>query len=240
MSRRLVIYHTSDIHARRGFGARLASIVEPGSLLMDSGDALAGSSTLYLPREPVTAELAKAGYAAMALGNREFHYVYSALRARAKHLPMPLVCSNVIDLRSRPALFRRELFLDVGGQSVRIVAALAPQYRTGSNWERVFGWRFLAPRVALEDLLTREPSTLPTILLSHLGLEEDREIAERVSSLSAILGGHTHAVLEQPEVVSGVPIAHVGAFARFTGRLELSLDGTRPRVESYRLMPLLA
>ena len=35
-----IIYHTSDIHGRVGFGTTLEQIVEPGALLVDCGDAL--------------------------------------------------------------------------------------------------------------------------------------------------------------------------------------------------------
>ena len=50
-------------------------------------------------------------------------------------------------------------------------------------------------------------------------------------------------MLAQPEVVDGVAIVHAGAFAHYVGRLELAIDragAERPRVVSYRLVPLLA
>ena len=239
MTERLVIYHTSDIHASAGFGERLAAMVEPGSLLVDCGDALAGSSVFYRNAEPVTSELAKAPYAAMAVGNREFHYLHGAFLARARKLQMPLVCSNLIDLRSREPAFARSLTLERNGVPVRILALLAPQYRTGSGWERVFGWRFLSPTAALEEFLTKPPArAAPTILLSHLGLHADREIAQRFSGLAAILGGHSHEALWQPQVINGIPIAHPGAYASHVGRLELRIDNGTPSMLSYRLLPL--
>jgi len=62
--RRLVVYHTGDVHDRRGFGSLLAAVVERGALLVDSGDALRGSSTVYRSSEPVMEEFAAAPYAA--------------------------------------------------------------------------------------------------------------------------------------------------------------------------------
>lgn len=238
MTRRLVIFHTSDIHATPEFGQRLADLVEPQSLLVDCGDALAGSSVFYRRTEPVVAELARAPYAAMAVGNREFHYLHGAFLARARTLSMPLVCSNLVDLRKRTPVFAPELTIEVGGVSVRILALLVPQYRTGSGWEKIFGWRFLSPRVALEEFLSKPSQAHTTILLSHLGLPADREIAERHDGLAAILGGHTHEPLWQPQVVNGIPIAHPGAYAAHVGRLELSVEDGRARMLSYRLLPL--
>jgi 2',3'-cyclic-nucleotide 2'-phosphodiesterase (5'-nucleotidase family) len=241
---RLILYHTSDIHARRGFGSRLASLVEPDAVLVDSGDALAGSSVFYDAKEEVIAELAQAPYRAMAVGNREFHYLHGLFKARARRLRAPLVCSNLIDLRAREAPFRREIIVQASGTAVRLLALLVPQYRTGSGWERVFGWRFLAPDVALREMIggdagTQVPDSLPTIVLSHLGLPQDRELAARWPKLAAILGGHTHAALAQPEIINGVPIAHPGAYASHVGRLELEIVEGRARCVSYRLLPLL-
>ena len=237
-SERIVIYHTSDIHARLGFGNRLASLIEPGALLVDSGDALSGSSVFYVRNERVTIDLARARYTAMAVGNREFHYAYRLFLTRARMLPAPLVCSNVIDLRQREPVFMRSLVVHAGKTEVRIVALLVPQYRTGSGWESIFGWRFLAPDVALADVLGTVPA-MPTIVLSHLGLDADRKVAANWPQLAAILGGHTHATLAQPEMVNNIPIAHPGAYAQHVGRLELSVENGTTRVAAYELMPLL-
>jgi len=240
-ARTLVVYHTSDVHDKRGFGKRLAALVEPDALLVDCGDALAGSSTVYRRREPVMQEFDAAPYAALAVGNREFHYLHSCMLARSRAMRVSWVCSNLIDLRERPAPFARELIVIAGGLRVRLLALLAPQYRTGSGWERIFGWRFLAPEAALDELLADASAGVDaTLLLSHLGLGADRAIASRYQGLSAIVGGHSHDTLERPEFVGSVPIVQSGPYARYAGRLELSLDGERPSVVSYRLIPLLA
>jgi 5'-nucleotidase len=242
MARTLSIWFTSDVHDRRGFGAKLASLVGPDELLVDCGDALRGSSTVYHAREGVVEEFARAPYRAQAVGNREFHYLHRFFAARAKALPMPLVCTNIEDLQHRePAPFVHELHLSVGGVLVRLLALLVPQYRTRSGWERLFGWRFLAPEVALSRAFSAgQPEAEPdvTLLLSHLGLKADRIIAARFGRLSAILGGHSHDTLTEPEIVAGVPIVHAGAFARDAGNLVLSLGGERPSVVSYRLHAL--
>src|SRR5579864_434645 len=98
--RQLVIYHTADIHGRLGFGARLGALVQPASLLVDVGDSLSGSSTVFRASEPVIADLRQAPYRAQAVGNREFHYLHRKFLQRARMLPAPLVCSNLIDLRA--------------------------------------------------------------------------------------------------------------------------------------------
>lgn len=239
-ARRLVIYHTSDVHDRRGFGTLLGAVVEPGSLLVDCGDALRGSSTVYHRDEGVMEEFARAPYRAQAVGNREFHYLHSRMLARSRASQVPWVCSNLVDLRDRPPAFVRALVVEVAGLRVRLLALLAPQYRTGSGWERIFGWRFLATGVALDEMRADASDDVDaTLLLSHLGLAADRAIAEKHPELTAVIGGHSHDMLAHPDVVGGVPIVHAGAYARWAGRLELSLDGPHASVVSYELIPLL-
>jgi 2',3'-cyclic-nucleotide 2'-phosphodiesterase (5'-nucleotidase family) len=152
-----------------------------------------------------------------------------------------MLCTNLEDLRGRlPAPFASELTVLVAGLRVRLLAVLVPQYRTGSGWERVFGWRFLAPKAALARALaapSHEAADV-TLLLSHVGLRADRVLAASFPRLSAILGGHSHDALATPEIIGGVPIVHAGAYARTAGRLDLDVEGDRSTVASYRLVPL--
>jgi 2',3'-cyclic-nucleotide 2'-phosphodiesterase (5'-nucleotidase family) len=241
MTSKLIVWFTADVHDRRGFGDRLRSLVGPDELLVDCGDSLRGSSTVYREHEGVVEEFARAPYRAGAVGNREFHYLHRCFAARARALPMPMLCTNLEDLRGRtPAPFASELTVLAAGLKVRLLAVLVPQYRTGSGWERVFGWRFLAPNVALARAFAAAPQGEAdvTLLLSHVGLRADRALAASFPRLSAILGGHSHDALETPEIVGGVPIVHAGAFARTAGRLELDVEGSRSSVASYRLVPL--
>lgn len=242
MTGNLTVWFTADVHDRRGFGERLRALVGPDDLLVDCGDSLRGSSTVYYPHEGVVEEFARAPYRAQAVGNREFHYSHRCFAARARAMPMPMLCTNVEDLRGRlPAPFASELTVLVAGLRVRLLALLVPQYRTGSGWERVFGWRFLAPHAALARAFAAPPAGAAdvTLLLSHLGLRADRLLAASFPQLGAILGGHSHDELQAPEIIGGVPIVHAGAFARKAGRLELDVGGPRPKVASYRLVPLV-
>jgi 5'-nucleotidase len=237
----LRIYHTSDLHDHRGIVERLRALraAEPG-LLFDCGDSLRGSQTMYHRREPILAELDAAGYDAQGIGNREFHYLFPLLAARARRMQHPLVCSNLIDLRGRPLPFVPELGMERAGWRLRLFSLLVVQYPEGSPWERVFGWRFLDPlAVAARVAAETAPGEL-LVVLSHLGLRMDRELARAVPRLDLILGGHSHDTLPAPEFVGGVPIVHAGPYGQFVSRTELEHDGERARIANFALVPLLA
>ncbi len=151
------IYHTSDLHDHRGIAPRLRALREdrPG-LLFDCGDSLRGSQTVYHRNEPIIGEIDAAGYDAQAIGNREFHYLFALLRARAEKMAHPLICSNLLDTKNRPLPFAPSMTLNVDGMTVHLLGLLIMQYPKGSPYERVFGWRFLDPWDAVAPYAERD------------------------------------------------------------------------------------
>ena len=236
------IYHTSDMHDHRGFAPRLDALRarEPG-LLFDCGDSLRGSQTVYHRDEPIVAEMDRATYDAQAIGNREFHYLFPLLRARAKKMDHPLICTNLVDTKGRELPFRRRLVLDREGTRIHLLGVLIMQYPVGSPLERVFGWRFLDPWDAVGAYAANVPDGEMLLVLSHVGLSLDRKLAERVPRIDLILGGHSHDTLYEPEMVGDVPIVHAGPYATYVSRTELSYRADRKRfgIDDFALVPLL-
>jgi 2',3'-cyclic-nucleotide 2'-phosphodiesterase (5'-nucleotidase family) len=241
------IYHTSDLHDRRGIVEPLRELRarSPG-LLFDCGDALRGSQSVYHRNEPIIAEMDDAGYDAQAIGNREFHYVFGFLRARAARMHHPLVCTNLRDVKARPLPFVPALQLEYAANGappvrVHVLGLLIMQYPDGSPWERLFGWRFLEPWSAVEPYARSVPDGELLVVLSHIGLSLDRRLAERVPRIDLILGGHSHDTLEAPEYVGDVPIVHAGPYGRFVSRSELEYETASRRfaIRNFSLVPLL-
>ncbi|MBV8529704.1 MAG: hypothetical protein JO104_00180 [Candidatus Eremiobacteraeota bacterium] len=240
------IYHTSDLHDRRGIAAPLRRMRDkrPG-LLFDCGDALRGSQTVYHRSEPIVEEMDAAGYEGQAIGNREFHYLFPLLRARAARMRHPLVCTNLRDTKERPLPFLPSLRFDIrvpdGSVRVHVLGLLIMQYRVGSPWERVFGWRFIAPHDAVAPYADAVSDGDLLIVLSHLGLSLDRELAKRVPRVDLILGGHSHDILAEPAYAGDVPIVHAGPYGRFVSRTELEYASSarRFRIADFALVPLL-
>lgn len=237
------LYHTSDLHDHRGFAPRLEALrAERPGLLFDCGDALRGSQTLYRRDEPIVAEMDAAGYDAQSIGNREFHYLFPLLRARAERMNHPLVCTNLRDTKNRPLPFVPSLrFAVEGGVTAHVLGLLIMQYPVGSPWERVFGWRFLMPWDAIEPYAAQMPQGDALIVLSHVGLSLDRELAARVPRIDIVLGGHSHDTLQQPEYAGAVPIVHAGPYGKYVSRTEMNYDARaqRFRIDDFALVPLL-
>jgi 2',3'-cyclic-nucleotide 2'-phosphodiesterase (5'-nucleotidase family) len=240
----LLIWHTADLHDHRGIVPRLQALraAEPG-LLFDCGDSLRGSQTVFHPSEPILDEMEAAGYDAQAMGNREFHYLFAALRARAQKMHHPLLCANLVDLRRRALPFKSDAtFVRSDGAAtwtVRAFALMVVQYPHGSPWERIFGWRFLSPIDVARKIAEETPPATTLVLLSHLGLRADRAVARAVPRIDLILGGHSHDTLRQPEYVGSVPIVHAGPYGGFVSRTQLEAAPGRSLIARYDLVPLL-
>jgi 5'-nucleotidase/UDP-sugar diphosphatase len=239
------IYHTSDLHDHRHIAAPLRALRArvPG-LLVDCGDSLRGSQTVFYRREPIVNEIEAAGYDVQAMGNREFHYLFAAVRARLALMRYPFVCANLVDTFGRPLPFVPQLTLerrDADGTSWAFVffGLLVPQYPVGSWWERILGWRFLSPYAVAEQIAAQTSPGVTLVALSHIGLRADRELARRVPRLDLILGGHSHDTLAQPEYVGDVPIVHAGPYGAFASQTDLIRAGDRARIAAFSLVPLV-
>lgn len=236
----MLIYHTSDLHDHRGIAAPLAALRsrEPG-LLFDCGDSLRGSQTVYHRSEPIIGEIDAADYDAQAIGNREFHYLYRCLQARAAQMRHPLVCTNLLDVKGRELPFVRSLQLDYEGVRMHLLGLLIMQYPANSAWERVFGWRFLDPATVVREFSAQVPEGDPLVVLSHLGLRLDRKLAAAVPRIDLLLGGHSHDTLAQPEYVGNVPIVHAGPYGKYVSRTQLERNDDRWSIRRFDLVPLL-
>ncbi|MGI2168613.1 bifunctional metallophosphatase/5'-nucleotidase [Shewanella sp. MF05960] len=73
------------------------------------------------------------------------------------------------------------------------------------------------------------------IVLSHLGLDQDRELAEHVDGISLIIGGHSHTLqgsmsdiglsdIPYAETINSTPILHAGKYAETLGLAEIVFD----------------
>lgn len=242
MSANLTLLHTNDMHDRRTVFPFLAGYPRDAStLLLDAGDAIRGSNTVFRLHEPILDLMSRVGYDAQAFGNREFNYVRWVLRRRYRQVKYPFVCANVHDLRGRvQGLWEPTWVSDFGGVRVGVIGLTPVQYPADSPWERLFGFRFAPPLDILPTLVRDLASRVDlVILLSHSGYNLDRRIAQEVEGIHVIVGGHSHHLMREPVVLNGTHIVQTGCFGRFVGRMRLRVGSTAGvEVRDYELLPM--
>jgi len=77
------------------------------------------------------------------------------------------------------------------------------------------------------------------VMVSHLGLDDDRKLAREVPGIDVILGGHSHKVLQEPVVEGNTVIIQAGTGALWVARLdvEVALEGGGVVSTNYQLLP---
>ena len=213
-------------------------------LVLDAGDQFQGSLMYTTYKGDVEAEMMNAiGFDAMAVGNHEFDDGPEQLAEFAGEVDVPLVSGN-LDLSQSNVLGADEvadhLILEVGGERIGIVSALATDtVETSSPGDAVIFQDEVDALQADVDALRGE-GVNKIIALTHVGLPRDREIAEAVDGLDAIVGGHSHTLLSNteegaepyPTEVNGVPIVQAGAYGKYVGHLTLAFDADGAVVEA--------
>jgi 5'-nucleotidase len=249
----LTILHTNDTHARHepnadgdGGVARQATVTaairaeRENLLLLDAGDRFTGSLFHQQYRGGDNVILMNAlGYDAMTLGNHEFDDGDDALAAFIRGLNFPVLGANV-DLSGVDGLadlVAPWVIIDMGGTQVGIIGMVTPETPQESRPSEAitFSDDLAGVTQAAVDALTAE-GVNKIILLSHLGLYADEPLAEQVSGVDIIVGGHSHNLLsnlyasefgEYPMhklSASGEPvlIVHAGEDNEFIGRLDVT------------------
>ena len=81
------------------------------------------------------------------------------------------------------------------------------------------------PVKALEDVMAeaRNQGAQRFILLSHLGIDEDASLCEKVDGLDVVISGHSHSMLPQPISVKNALIVSSGMKGKYIGSLTLNI-----------------
>ncbi|MDH4208985.1 MAG: 5'-nucleotidase C-terminal domain-containing protein, partial [Anaerolineae bacterium] len=95
-----------------------------------------------------------------------------------------------------------------------------------SNAYALFGARSYRPEPIVAELVKylRGGGASIIAVLSHLGLEGDRSLAEAVDGIDLIVGGHSHDALEESVEVNGALITQAGCYGSHLGRVDLTID----------------
>lgn len=251
----LTIMHTNDVHGhheqqRNGDGgsARQATVVKQiraevdNHLLLDAGDRFTGTLFHVQYRGQDSVQIMNAmGYDAIALGNHEFDDGSEVLAEFVKALDSPSLSANV-DFSADPllaGLVAPSTILEVGGEQIGVIGLTAPETEilAKPSEHLVFDYDLIGATQTQVDVLTAA-GVNKIILLSHIGYGPDLEVAQGVSGVDIVVGGHTNTLLsnaysgatgEYPTVLesaSGEPILVVQADTKtiFLGRLDVEFD----------------
>ncbi len=219
------------------------------TLLFDNGDGLQGtpigerSGADSGGAHPLMTAFSVMGYDAIGLGNHDFNFGLADLTEILTQAPCPVVCSNMdpvqpdLTLPFAPKTIIEKQFDDPDLPPVRIgvLSVLPPQ-------TLIWDAHFLMDRVVVHDMVQAAQRTARdlrtqgcdlVIALAHTGLgakeaEPGCENAlyplSHLEDIDAIVAGHTHLLLPDPQVSLGCPAVMPGAFSSHLGTIDIALE----------------
>lgn len=236
MQEKLYFYFTNDLHSHFNNWPRVVSYMKErrnqltkeniSHWLVDIGDhidrvhpiaeAFLGKANIHLMND--------LGYDLVTIGNNEgitlAHDVLYHLYDEAK---FQVVCSNLFSRgEDTPHWLKPSVKLkSVGGVRIGVIGLTAPF----NAYYHLLDWHVADIFPTLDQQLAELKGTVDIIiLLSHLGIHEDRQIAELYPEIDVIIGGHTHHLLETEEVVRNTMLTSAGKHCHYVGEVMLVWD----------------
>jgi 5'-nucleotidase len=251
----LTILHTNDTHSHHepsnagdGGAARQSTVVAQirgeveNTLLLDGGDRFTGTLFHQQYRGQDNVQIMNAlGYDTMTLGNHEFDDGDEVLASFIDGLNFPVVTANVDFSESEILAGKVQPYvvLEVNGQQIGIIGLVTPDAPTISSPGEalVFNSHLAgATQAAIDELTAMGVNKI--ILVTHIGLPADLEVAQNTSGLDIIVGGHSHTLFSNTYVaaeaeypvetqnINGEPviIVQAGSNNTYLGRLDVEFD----------------
>ncbi|MGA9365023.1 MAG: bifunctional UDP-sugar hydrolase/5'-nucleotidase [Bacteroidota bacterium] len=172
---------------------------------------------------------------AMTLGNHEFDYGLQNLENDLSLAHFPILNANIFDERSGRNFQEPYLVKTFGNVRVGIIGLIAPDLPILTMRETLKGLRMLnhiqVTRKYIAELKKQQVNLI--IVLSHIGVDADKALADSVPDIDVIVGGHSHTSLFQPIKRRHTIICQAGTRGRWIGELDLTVDLAGDSVFQY-------
>jgi 5'-nucleotidase len=239
---RIHLLHTNDLHSHLDQAAKMVPLIEElrtewhkrnePSLLLDIGDHM---DRVRMETEGTNGRvnrqiLEQMGYDFVTLGNNELlTFSRDQLAEVYRNAAFQVLSSNVYEVKrlAQPAWIAPYSHVQLGPLRIGFLAATIP-YETVYE---LMGWDVRDPFPVLAEHVNRLREEVDLIVvLSHLGLMNDRLLAKEVPGIDLIIGAHTHHLLEELEQVGDTWLAGAGKHGQYLGHIEIVADPDTRRV----------
>ena len=230
----IVILSVNDMHASIDQFPKFASMVDslraiyPDLLLFSAGDNRTGNpvNDQYDPfNYPMIELMNRLGFDLCTVGNHEWDANIGALHDDVERAKFPFLCANVtipndVDLDFEPF----EIF-ESQGVKMAVIGLIEVRHDDipGTHPDNVAKVSFKRPNIVLPQYKYLRDENDVVILLSHCGFEDDMELAQANPWLDAIIGGHSHTLIDHPSQTNGVLITQSGSHLKYATLVKLKV-----------------
>jgi 5'-nucleotidase / UDP-sugar diphosphatase len=232
----ITIGHTNDVHGHitenkggKEFGyAKMSTLINEwrkenkNFLLLDAGDTFQGSIYVNQSKgESIVPILNHLDYETMATGNHEFDFGSEQVLKLKDMLKFPMINSNTF--KADGSNFLEPVhYAEIGGKKFAFLGFVTEETPIVTHPNNVKGLTFKNPVEVAKKLVPElKKKADHVVVVSHVGIEVDREIAKNVPGIDLIVGGHSHTPLKTPEVVNGTYIVQDWEYGKSLGRADL-------------------
>ncbi len=242
----IIPYVQKSVNSERQVGGAeyLAKMIEreraanpDGTILLSAGDMFQGTPVSNLFHgKPVIEIMNYLHYDAMALGNHEFDWGQDVLQSIISSASFPVISANVFERGGRHIRgVKPYLMLKRKGVRIAVIGITTPETCYTSKPGNLTGLTFVWPEKVLPAIIrrVRAKGASIVVVLSHDGLDADRELARNVRGIDIIVGGHSHTAIRDPVIESGTVIVQAGSNGIYLGVLNVTFDRVKKKIVSY-------
>ncbi|MCR5156788.1 MAG: bifunctional metallophosphatase/5'-nucleotidase [Butyrivibrio sp.] len=261
LSGKTIILHSNDVHGAIGRYAYIASVKQnlqkrgAEVILVDAGDFSQGTPFVSTTKGlDAIASMNAAGYDIVTLGNHEFDYGYTQLKANLAVAKFKTVCADVFDASGNTIVAPNTMYTTKSGMKIGFFGMETPETQTKVNPALIQGIKFLSKgdlyTCAQEQVTTlKDQGADLVVCLSHLGVDEESapdghrsiDLYKNTKGIDLLIDGHSHTVMSaekpsEPIGSTGTKLQTIGvvvldnATKKFEDNYLITLDGLQKEV----------
>ena len=167
----------------------------------------------------------------VTIGNHETDYGLAHLLFLEKCARFPIINANMFIKTNNSRLFKPYYIIEIDGMKILFIGIVTEDVLANTKNEGLIG-TFVDVNEAAKEVgrICNTYNAIDidyTVLLTHIGFEEDKKLAELLDpawGIDVIIGGHSHTYLEKPEVVNNILIVQAGVGTDQIGRFDITID----------------
>lgn len=218
-----------------------AQLLNGDVFLTSGGDVNSGVPESDLLRAaPDFKAMSAMKFTAMVLGNHEFDFPWSHLQVQQSWANFPFLSANIKPNSKYPFPVRPYLIKNVHGLKVVFIGLTTEELPYSAMPANTEGLKVLSAITTVKRLLPEIKAYADVVVvLSHLGLEEDRRLAREVSGIDIILGGHSHSDMTEAELQNKTIIFQAFEKNKKVAKIDVQFFNGKLTLKKSEVLPII-
>ena len=177
----------------------------------------------------------------VTIGNHETDYGLAHLLFLEKCARFPIINANLFIKSNRARMFQPFKIIEIDGMKILFIGIVTEEVLANAKNEGLIGTFVDVEEAAAEvGHICNTYNAIDidyTVLLTHIGYEEDKKLAELLDpawGVDVIIGGHSHTLIDKPEIVNDILIVQAGTGTDQIGRFDIEIDTDKNCTHSWK------